>query len=437
MKLFPQPIFSLRHGFAAATVAALAFAVLPGRGAEIEGPVLMSKTGGGPAWSTMPELEAAVKKGNPKAKAQLGDLLLRGEGVNPDPARALPLLDEAARAGEAGAAFRLGMTLLADNVVDSDPPRAAAYLRAAAVGGNDEAFRNLGVLYSKGRNGVKRDYTEALAWLILAEKHDTAETVGKDLRKYLTRIQRAEFIAAGEKRAPLLEAELAKTTVAQSLPPAGPFAIIANAAPLKMTAVSAAGSEGKDAAASSSADSSTTVKLIAPTGRTLSWPSTAALERAAEQGRPEAQTALGQVLLEGKYLSEDSARAAQVLEKAADAGSADAAYLLSELYAKGTRINRDDAKAFKYTLQAAKGGVLTATFNLGALYTSGRGTPVSYSDALTWFIVAKNFNRDAGQVKKIGDYLKQTKPEQIPLAEKRAAELIREINTARDNLPGL
>lgn len=436
MKLFPQPIFLLRPLFAAATVASLALAGLPGYAAEVEGPVLMSKTGGGgPAWSTMPQLEAAARKGDPKAKAQLGDLLLRGEGVKSDPARALPLLDEAARAGEAGPAFRLGMTLLSDEVVASDPPRAAAYLRAAAVGGIDEAFRNLGVLYSKGRNGVKRDYTEALAWLILAEKHDTAETVGKDLRKYLTRIERPELIAAGEKRAPLLEAELAKTTVAQALPPPGPFAVVADAAPLRMDAVSAAGTAGKNAAAST--DSGTTVKLIAPTGRTLSWPSPAALERAAGLGQPDALAGLGQVLLDGKYLSEDSVRAAQVLEKAAAAGSADAAYLLSELYAKGTRITRDDAKAFTYTLQAAKGGVLTATFNLGALYTSGRGTPVSYSDALTWFIVAKNFNRDAGQVKRIGDYLRQTHPEQVPLAEKRAADLIREINTTRDNLPGL
>ena len=45
------------------------------------GPVLMSRTGGagGDSWADLKELQQAAAKGNPKAEAQLGEMLLRGE----------------------------------------------------------------------------------------------------------------------------------------------------------------------------------------------------------------------------------------------------------------------------------------------------------------------------------------------------------------------
>src|SRR5262249_27046618 len=48
--------------------------------AKDSGPVLMSRTGGG-GWPNVKELEAAASKGNPKAQAQLGEMLLRGDGI--------------------------------------------------------------------------------------------------------------------------------------------------------------------------------------------------------------------------------------------------------------------------------------------------------------------------------------------------------------------
>lgn len=390
-------------------------------------------------WGSLAELEAAVKKGNPKAKVQLGELMLRGDstaGAKRDPARAFALLDEAARAGEASAAFRIGMTLLEDDVADADPARAMAYLRAAAAGGHDEAFRNVGVLYSTGR-GVKRDYAEALAWFILAEKHDTAESVGADLRKYLTKVRRPELIVAGEKRAPLLEGELAGTTLAKALPAPAPFAIHTDSEPLKPTPLPVPGiARDDDATPPRRGVTPPGVKLVAPTGRPWQWASVAALEREAEEGKPDALAALGQVLLEGRLRPEDPPRAVTHLEKAAAAGSADAAQLLADLYTKGTRIQGDNTKAFTYTLQAARGGVLTATHNLGALYASGRGTAVNYPEALTWLTVAHHFNRDSGSLKQVRDYLQKTHPEQVAPAEKRAAAQIAEIEKLRADLPG-
>lgn len=399
------------------------------------GPELISKTGGGSSWSTVAELTAAAQRGNPKASAQLGEMLLRGTGIAPDGPRALILLEQAARAGEASAAFRLGMLLETGENVAQDRPRSIAYLRAAAVGGIDEAFRNVGVAYSTGR-GIKRDYADALGWFILAAKHDTAGSVADDLRAHLKKIGRTELITAGERRAPEIERELAQTTVAKSLPPPAPLAYLAESAPVKLAAVSSAGSANA-APAPENSSSEPPVKLIAPTGQLLRWANLAALQSAAERGQPDALAGLGQILLDGKLLDEDSRRAATLLERGAQAGSADAAHLLAELYTKGTRLDRDDAKAFTYTLQAARGGVRTSIFNLGALYANGRGTATNYPEALAWLIVAKHYNLDAGSLARIRDYLSKTAPAEIPLAEKRAADRIREIDAVRAKLAGL
>ena len=125
--------------------------------AQDSAPVLMSRTGGG-AWSNVAELKASAKSGNAKARAQLGEMMLRGATDVPwDVPQALALLEQAARAGQPSAAFRIGMLLETGDTVAQDQPRALAYFRAAAAGGSAEAFNNIGVAYSTGR-GVKRDY---------------------------------------------------------------------------------------------------------------------------------------------------------------------------------------------------------------------------------------------------------------------------------------
>jgi len=394
-------------------------------------PELISKTGGGSPWSTIAQLTTAADKGNPKACAQLGEMLLRGsEEVKQDGPRALILLEKAARAGEASAAFRLGMLLETGDGVVEDHPRAVAYLRAAAVGGVAEAFRNVGVAYSTARGGVKRDYTEALGWLILAGKHGSAGTVETDLRAFLKKIGRTELIPAGERRAPEIERELGQTTVAQSLPPPGALAYVK---PGQERPGAVPTSPGKAAVADvEDVPGEPPVKLITPTGRARRWPTLAALERAADQGSLDALSAFGQILTEGKLLPADTLRGIALLEQAAKAGSADAASHLGELYTKGTRIYRDDVKGFDYTLQAARGGARTAMHNLGALYAGGQGVAINYPEALVWLLVAKHYNIDSGQAGRMREYLLKTQPGAVPVAEKRAADHIREIDKVRE-----
>lgn len=188
-------------------------------------PVLMSRTGGGNSWADVKELTAAAEKGNPKAKAQLGEMLLRGDPehqVKQDRTRALTLLEQAARAGEGSAAFRIGMLLDDGEGVQQDRGRALAYFRAAAAGGVAEAFHNLGAAYASAR-GVKRDYAEALGWLILATKHGADATTETALRNRIRTLKRPAWIAAGERRATEIEQEFARSKVADFLPPPEPL----------------------------------------------------------------------------------------------------------------------------------------------------------------------------------------------------------------------
>jgi TPR repeat protein len=183
--------------------------------------VLMSRTGGGSSWADLKELQAAAAKGNPKAEAALGEMLLRGEGLAKDEARGIALIEKAARAGHSGAAFRIGM-LLADGEsgVAKDPARSIDYFRAAAAGGEAEAFFNLGAGFAGGR-GVKRNYAEALAWLILARERGAGGDTEARLRAQLK--ANPTLLATGERRAKEIAAELKDKKVADLLPPPAPL----------------------------------------------------------------------------------------------------------------------------------------------------------------------------------------------------------------------
>lgn len=186
-------------------------------------PVLMSRTGGagGNAWTDLKELQAAATKGNPKAQAQLGEMLLRGDGIAQDETRAVELLEKAARAGHSGAAFRLGMLLSnGEHGVAQDHARALAYFRAAAAGGEKEAFFNIGAAYGSAK-GVKRDYGEALGWLIVARQHGADANAEQQLRQRIK--AQPSWIAKGERRAKEIQQEFAGKKVADFLPPPAPF----------------------------------------------------------------------------------------------------------------------------------------------------------------------------------------------------------------------
>lgn len=179
-------------------------------------PVLLSRTGGGTTWADLKELEGAVALGNPHAEAGLGEMLLRGDGVAKDPARGVALLEKAARAGHSGAAFRLGMLHAKGEAgLPRDYERSRAYFRAAAAGGEAEAFFNIGAAYASAR-GVRRDYAEALGWLIVARQRGADASAENSLRAQIK--SRRDWIATGERRALEIEKEFTGRTVVEFLP---------------------------------------------------------------------------------------------------------------------------------------------------------------------------------------------------------------------------
>jgi uncharacterized protein len=350
-------------------------------------PQVISKKGGGVAWKNVAELKAAASAGNSQAQAQLGEQLLRGEGMPRDVPQALELLEKAARAGIPSAAFRVGMLLDDGDGVAQDRVRALSYFRAAAAGDFAEAYHNIGAAYA-GAHGVKRDYAEALGWLVLAKKHGVGADSEQAVRARIQRLNHPEWIAAGEKRATEIVRELAEKPVANFLPPPAPLVF--------------SGSSGSAASAGTPG--------------------------------PAAPPATGEVvaLSAVKVTGSGEEPSVEQLEESAKSGSADAAQRLAELYTKGGKVPADATKAFQYNLQAARGGSVPAMYNTGAFLSNGMGTTRDLTEALAWLIVAKQNGRDLGAEKTIRDYLAKNAPEQIAVAEQRATALQREIKSARD-----
>jgi hypothetical protein len=194
----------------------------PGALAQDSAPQIISTKGGGVAWKNTAQLKAAAAAGNAQAQAQLGEQLLRGDGVPRNGAEALELLEKAARAGVPSAAFRIGMLLDDGDGVAQDRARALAYFQAAAAGDVAEAYHNVGAAHA-GAHGVKRDYAEALGWLILGKKRGAGASSEQAVRDRILKLKRPEWITAGEKRAGEIEQELAGKPVTAFLPPPAPL----------------------------------------------------------------------------------------------------------------------------------------------------------------------------------------------------------------------
>lgn len=343
----------------------------------------------------------------------------------------LDALEKAARDGDPAAAETLGDMLDTGDGVRADPARAMGYYHAAALGGRMEAAHSLAVAYTKGR-GVRRDYTEALAWMIVARQRGDDSGVEDQLRDYLTRRGDETTPADAERRAAGLAAKAAREQIVAVLPAEAALeyddALAEGATGATFDA--AGGGLRESGAAGESADGAPPVVVITVFGERLSWPTPAALEQAANRGEPAALTALGRLLTNGK-LPADPMRAVLLLEQAAAKGEIDAAHQLGELYAKGEGLVHDDAKAFRYTMQAARGGSMVAMASAGVFYTNGRGTDRDLVRGLAWLTVAKELGADLGQEKRLRAFLTQYRPQDVAAADELAKKLRAEIEVKK------
>ncbi len=111
----------------------------------------------------LPEAEA----GNAAAQRNLGLLYQTGQGVEPDPARAVRWYRSAAEAGNARAQANVGNLYLAGEGVAQDYATAASWFELAARQGHTIAQFNLGLMYENGL-GVEASVSRALEWYAMA-----------------------------------------------------------------------------------------------------------------------------------------------------------------------------------------------------------------------------------------------------------------------------
>jgi TPR repeat protein/WD40 repeat protein len=114
------------------------------------------------------------------------------------------------------------------------------------------------------------------------------------------------------------------------------------------------------------------------------------LQKAADQGDPNAQLAMGAMYAEGQGVNQDAQNAFEWYQKAADKGNADAQNRLGVMYRSGQGVKWDYQKAFEWFQKAADKGNADAQTNLGVMYESGQGLKRDYQKAFKWFQKAAN-----------------------------------------------
>ena len=110
------------------------------------------------AW--VASLHAACERGNHASCSALATAYARGEGPDPDLAKAAALYERACRGGDANGCFNRGQMWANGEGGPVDPVRAVAFLDDACNRGELRACANLGNAYAQGR-GVPRDPARA------------------------------------------------------------------------------------------------------------------------------------------------------------------------------------------------------------------------------------------------------------------------------------
>ena len=121
-----------------------------------------------------------AETGDASAEYELGRSMLSRRPTDSEFASAIPWFRRSAEQGYAPAEYLYGDIFLEGRW--KDPNQLVYWWTKAAQQGNVHAQLWLGVLYEMGRDGLKRDYVEALKWLAMAAKQgqpDAQVTLGQ------------------------------------------------------------------------------------------------------------------------------------------------------------------------------------------------------------------------------------------------------------------
>lgn len=119
--------------------------------------------------------------------------------------------------------------------------------------------------------------------------------------------------------------------------------------------------------------------------------------KAADQGLARAQTNLGVLLETGVGVQQNYAEAITWYQKAAEQGYARGQTYLGRIYEFGRGVEVDFAKALHWYSKAAEQGYARAQTNLGALYEAGQGVNQDFQEAMGWYTKAANKRYARGQ----------------------------------------
>ncbi|KAG0269596.1 hypothetical protein BGZ95_002011 [Linnemannia exigua] len=107
--------------------------------------------------------------------------------------------------------------------------------------------------------------------------------------------------------------------------------------------------------------------------------------KAAEQGNPHAQWALGKLYHHGSGVSLDYTKAMEWYLRASRQGNGQARADIGFLHYYGQGVPQDFAAAVKWCLQAAEQDNSDAQYRLGHMHEYGQGVPQDYSKAMEWY----------------------------------------------------
>lgn len=111
---------------------------------------------------------AKAKTGDAQAQYEVGNMYLRGRGVERNGKAAYEWFSKAADQGHVRAQYKVGYLYFKGEGVDKDPNKALKWIRRAADQDYAPAQFYLGKMYSTGV-GVARDYEQAWTWFSKAE----------------------------------------------------------------------------------------------------------------------------------------------------------------------------------------------------------------------------------------------------------------------------
>lgn len=169
-----------------------------------------------------------AEAGNVAAQVNLGNLYMKGWGVEQDYALALRWYRSAADQGERMAQTKLGILHYFGLGTAKNPAEAASWFQKAAGQGEIRAQSILGSLYATGE-GVGKDLAQAFYWYTMAEEQGDQEAAKgrQSLEEELTPGQRDEalrLMAETRKQRTVQDEKAFEAATAGIKPPAAPSA---------------------------------------------------------------------------------------------------------------------------------------------------------------------------------------------------------------------